>query len=151
MKTKHADHAFTGEGARLHGGRWNTEGSAVIYTSATISLAVLELLVHLESAALLSKYQLYSVEFEEKLVTIVDSRSLPKNWEVYPPPQSAQQIGNQWVSARTSAVLKVPSAIVPVEYHYLLNHEHPDFPQIRISRPRTFPIDPRLLHDKRSY
>lgn len=71
LKAKHADQAFTGEGARLHGGRWNTEGAAVIYTSATISLAVLEILVHLESAALLSKYQLTSVEFEEKPVTVL--------------------------------------------------------------------------------
>lgn len=149
VKAKHAEHAFSGEGARLHGGRWNTEGVAVIYTSATISLALLEILVHLESAALLSKYQLCSVDFREQLLTTLDHRSLPKNWRGYPPPRSTQQIGDQWVSAQASAVLKVPSTIVPVEHNYLVNPGHPDFPQIRITGPEAFPIDTRLLLDKR--
>lgn len=145
IKAKNADTAFTGEGARLYGGRWNSPGRKVVYTSATLSLAILEILVHLDSNQLLPSYSIYDAEFDERLVTRVSTDSLPGNWRAYPAPPATQQVGDRWLVEQTSAVLQFPSVIVPLEHNYLLNPEHTDFAKIKLNGPHPFPIDPRLL------
>lgn len=143
-KSKHARAAFTGEGARLFGGRWNSPGIAVIYTAQSQSLAALEMLVHLESSDLLPNYILFEVGIDESLVTQIDLSQLPKNWRDDPPPAKVRAIGDVWVAGGTSAVLRVPSAVVPGENNFLLNPRHEDFPQLRIGKPLPFRFDPRL-------
>ena len=78
VKRKHAKNAFTGEGARIFGGRWNTPGVPLIYTAASQSLAVLEILVHLEAPELLQKYVILEAQIEESLITDVDNFCLPE-------------------------------------------------------------------------
>ncbi len=68
FKPKHAAAAFTGEGARLYGGRWNSKGTAVVYAAGSAALAALELLVHLAPQRMLELYQLCDVTFDEKIV-----------------------------------------------------------------------------------
>jgi RES domain-containing protein len=144
VKQKHARAAFTGEGARLFGGRWNSPGTAAIYTAQSQSLAALEMLIHLESADLLPNYVLFEVEIDESLVTQIQLSQLPKNWRVDPPPAKVRAIGDAWVAGGTSAVLRIPSAVVPGEHNFLLNPRHEDFPQLRIGKPLPFRFDPRL-------
>lgn len=143
-KTKYLASAWDGKGARQAGGRWNSVGTAAVYTSSTLSLALAETLVHL-SAGVLPAYTAIPIEFDDALVSILEPDDVPKNWNVDPPPASTQAIGDAWVSAGRSAVLRVPSVVVPVEFNYVLNPKHPDFPSARVGAPWPFPFDPRLF------
>ena len=143
-KRKHARSAFTGEGARLYGGRWNSPGTAIIYTAESQSLAVLEILVHLDSPELLKKYALFRVGIDESYIVDIDAAILPRNWRTEPVPGKVQKIGDEWVTNATSAVLRVPSTLVPGEFNFLLNPRHADSPKLQFSGPIPFQLDPRL-------
>lgn len=145
VKARHAASAFTGAGARQAGGRWNSPGSAAVYVSQSASLAMLEMLVHLPADELLNRYVLFDVTFDDVLVTAVNVRALPKTWRMSPPPIAVQQIGDAWIAGSRSAVLKVPSVIVPVEWNYVLNPAHPDFTRITIGRKQPVRFDKRLV------
>jgi RES domain-containing protein len=144
VKAKHAATAFDGEGARLFGGRWNSPGTRMIYTSATLSLAALESLVHL-SPPVLFKYVAIPVEFDESLIETLPASALPADWTEEPPSPSTKSIGDRWVKEARSAVLEVPSVIINAEPNYLLNLEHRDFKKVSIGKPVPFAFDPRLL------
>lgn len=145
FKPRHKKTAFTGEGARLYGGRWNNPGISVVYTSASISLAALELLVHLQSQQILKSYSLCSVTFEEKLVESIENSDLPTNWHTDSLRTLLRSIGDKWANEQTSAVLRVPSAVIETEFNYVLNPVHSDFKKIQIGRSRKFQYDPRFL------
>lgn len=144
VKARLARHAFTGDGARRYGGRWNSPGSPVIYLASTTSLAMLEMLVHLHARDLLSAYVVFPVEFEDTLVTEVDRKALPRDWRSSPASPQVQYIGDQWIAASASAVLRVPSAIVDHEFNYLLNPMHAQFGEIAIGKKQPIKFDPRL-------
>jgi len=144
VKRKHARNAFSGEGARLYGGRWNNPGTAMIYTAQSQSLATLELLVHLETSELLARYVFFAVSFSDSLVSETDASQLPKSWRLDPPPAKLRTLGDLWVAGGASAVLRVPSALVPDESNFLLNPRHRDFARITIAGPEAFRFDPRL-------
>src|SRR5918997_6989424 len=145
VKSRHASTAFDGEGARLYGGRWNSPGTRMVYTSSTISLAVLEILIHLQEASLLSSYSLISASFDDAFVERLDHSVLPDGWRAYPAPSELQRIGDEWVRSQSSAILEVPSAVVERESNYLLNPSHPDFSSVLIGEPEPFTFDERLL------
>jgi RES domain-containing protein len=145
VKRKYASEAFTGEGARRHGGRWNSPGTPVVYTAENASLALLEILVQPQATALLPHYVLFRLEFEEGLVEALEEASLPDDWRTYPAPASLRAIGDLWLAEARTAVFSAPSVIVPLERLYLLNPSHPDFARISIGEPQPFPVDPRLL------
>jgi RES domain-containing protein len=147
-KQRHARTPFSGEGARLYGGRWNSPGVPVVYVAESQSLAVLEVLVHLDAPALLEKYVFLEVDFDASLVIDLDRSSLSKNWQSDPVPEAIQAIGDWWVLSGDSAVLRVPSVLVPGESNFLLNPRHPDFGKIGISRSHAFRFDPRLARRK---
>lgn len=144
VKTRHARRAFTGEGAREYGGRWTGKGVAAVYTSATQSLALLEVLVHLGSAAPLASYTTIPVDFDEALVWRPRPRDLPEGWRVIPAPAAVRSFGDAWVQSGRSAVLAVPSAVVPAETNYVMNPAHPRFGEIRIGKAEPFAVDVRL-------
>lgn len=144
VKDRLAKDAFTGEGARLYGGRWNSPGRPVVYTASSASLAMLEMLVHLEARDLLRKYVLMEVEFHDSLVTAVNPQSLPGDWRSSPPAPEVQQFGDDWAASNNSAVLRVPSVIVPRESNYLLNPRHPQYGEITIGKKQPIEFDPRL-------
>lgn len=144
-KPRHRATAFTGEGARLFGGRFNSKGVPIVYTSASISLASLEMLVHLQSADVLRQYVVRSVTFDDALVRRLTIKDLPKSWRDNPPPRAAQRVGDDWVTAGDSAVLQVPSAVIESEHNFLLNPAHPDFRAIVLGREQAYRFDPRLL------
>jgi len=145
VKSKWAASAFDGEGARRSGGRWNSSGVRIVYTCATQSLAVLEVLVHLEDSSILPSYSVIRAEFGDDLVESLEPSALPPNWADPVAPLETQRIGDEWIRQQSSVVLRVPSVIVPQEYNYLLNPQHPDFPAIKLGAPQHFPFDSRLL------
>jgi RES domain-containing protein len=142
VKEKHAATAFSGEGARLYGGRWNSPGVSLVYTSSTQALAVLESLVHLNPPVVF-QYTIIPLEFDAALVEKITA--LPPGWNDQPAPPSVRTVGDLWARQSRSAVLQVPSAIIPTEFNYLLNPLHPDFKDITLGRPVPFSFDPRLL------
>jgi len=144
VKRKHARRAFSGEGARLYGGRWNSPGVALVYTAESQSLAALAMAVHLDSSDLLGSYVVFEVGIDESLVLSIDPSQLPRNWRADPPPKKAREIGDSWAKAGPSAVLQVPSATLPAERNFLLNPRHPDFPRLVFSKPFAFHFDARL-------
>lgn len=148
VKARLSAHAFDGEGARRYGGRWNSPGTKMVYTSQSAALAALELLVHLNNSAVLSSYVLFSVRFDGKLVTTLDRSRLPKNWRTFPAPSALQALGDQWIKSRASLVLAVPSAVVDGEMNFLINPEHPDIGALVVSPPKRFDFDQRLLKSK---
>ena len=143
-KEVHAKSAFSGEGARLYGGRWNSRGTAVIYTAESQSLAVLEILVHLDSPELLKNYVLFEVTIHSSHVEVLDLAALPRDWKANPVPEEVQAIGDEWVRSRRSAVLRVPSTLVPSECSFLLNPAHPDFQKMHMGKPLPFQFDLRF-------
>jgi RES domain-containing protein len=136
--------AFTGEGARLFGGRWNSPGRMVIYAAQSQALAALEILVHLDSEKLLSQYLAIPVTIAPDLIERLPASSLPKNWRAYPAPRSTRAIGDAWLGRATSPVLQVPSIVIPSESNFLLNPDHPQFTKLQIGKPVPFLFDPRL-------
>jgi RES domain-containing protein len=144
VQEKFSSEAFTGEDARLYGGRWNSAGHAAVYAAGSRALAVLEILVHLDGPQLLNSYLLYEATFSESLVTELLAGDLPPDWRDDPAPRSAQKIGDEWIRSGASAVLRVPSVLIPQEHNYLLNPQHAEFGKIRISEPERFAFDSRL-------
>lgn len=138
------DQVFSGEGAKLFGGRWNSIGVPIVYTSESIALATLELCVHFDKEVDLKEYRVFPVTFSGDLVKTIDS--LPEGWNHDPTLPAPRKIGDDWVSKDISPVLKVPSVIVPSEYNYILNPHHPDFQDIKIGEVRPFDIDPRQIY-----
>ena len=144
VKEKHAASAFSGEGAAKTGGRWNSRGVPVVYASATKALAALETLVHLNPLVPF-KYVVFRLQFDEALIEKVPLNRLTADWRVEPPPQSTKAVGDDWVRDKRSAVLALPSVIIPGELNYLLNPAHPAFKRITIGKPEKFALDSRLL------
>lgn len=144
VKKKHAATAFSGEGAARSGGRWNSRGVRMVYTSSTKSLAALENLVHLNPPVLF-EYVAFRIELDDSLVGKVSFSNLPDDWRDEPPPPSTKKIGDQWIKEARSVALELPSVIISGESNYLLNPLHSDFKKISISKPEIFAFDPRLL------
>ncbi len=143
--------AFSGQGAKDWGGRWNSRGIAVVYTAAHRSLSILEILVHLKGGAgmgnmaISAPFYIYSVSFDAALLEELPISSLPAGWNSEPPTAASQSLGDAWVLDERSAVLAVPSVIVPEELNYVLNPNHPRFPEVQIGSPTHCSVDPRLL------
>ena len=136
--------AFSGEGAFLYGGRWNSAGVRVGYASGAQSLASLEMLVHLDDPGDLAalNFVIIPVTFPEDYVNEVSK--LPRRWWMYPAPTATARIGDAWIESRTTPVLRVPSAVVRDEWNYLLNPAHPKFSKLRIGKAKRFAFDSRL-------
>lgn len=145
VKPRHAAAALSGEGARLHGGRWNSPGTRVAYASDSIALATLEVLAHLQSTTMLQAYSLVSVRFPAESVEVVESGALPARWRRFPSPPENQAIGDRWAAERRSLVLRVPSAIIPAAGNFLINPSHPEFEKVVVGGPERFAFDPRLV------
>ena len=136
--------AFTGDGARLYGGRWNSRGVAMIYTAGSLALASIEIVVNLPSPKLLEAFVRVPVSFREEMVESMLPSGLPKDWQSRPISPSTRIIGDAWIREQRSAVLKVPSTVVPEEFNYLINPAHADFAEIEIGQAVVYHFDPRL-------
>ena len=136
--------AFSGEGARLYGGRWNPKGIPMVYTAANQSLALLEMLV--QDQPLRARYVMIEARIASALtIDRVRLADLPPDWRDIGAREKLQVIGAEWARKQSAAVLAVPSAIVPAEANYLLNPLHPDFKRIKVGNPSSVETDLRLI------
>lgn len=144
-KARYVSEIFSGNGGLKSAGRWHDKGQKVIYTAQSLSLAAFELFVHLgrhdTKVSLVSAQATIpdSIEIED-----VDRATLPSNWNESPPVSATAALGTQWLVEKRTAVLRVPSAIIPGEFDYLLNPNHPEFQHFSFSNTETFLLDPRL-------
>lgn len=138
-------HAFDGEGARLNGGRWNSPGTRLVYLAGSISLAQLEMLVHLESDEVLhARYVVIPVTIPARHVQALPRGKWPRGWRAAAAPSATQRIGDAWISSSGSLCLQVPSVLVPEEHNFLLNPAHPAFAHLQIGKARSLVFDRRL-------
>jgi RES domain-containing protein len=144
-KAKHAATALDGEGSRIVGGRWNSEGRRAVYLSEHLSLAALEVLVH-ESKATAPTYVAIELDVPDDITIHAPApSSLPKDWRDGDAPASTKALGDAWLAAGTHALLRVPSVIIPEEFNFVLNPTHRDAARIKPAPPVRFVFDPRLL------
>ncbi|MFH2057915.1 MAG: RES family NAD+ phosphorylase [Pseudomonadota bacterium] len=132
VKEKHAHRALDGEGARLYGGRWNSQGVSVVYTSDSLALCCLEIFVNLPSYDLLKDFVYIKLSFDEKLVL---NAELAEGRNDRPISKVSQGIGDKWILEQESAVLRVSNVIIPEGNNYLINFNHEDSNQIKIGDP----------------
>lgn len=143
-KQRYRGTAFQGEGARINGGRWNSAGHSVVYTSESAALATLEMLVHIQDPRLLKSFVLIPATVDDALIETLDADEIPANWRQYPAPESTQAVGVRWITDAPSVGLRVPSVIVPGD-NILLNPDHPEFGDVEVGDPVDWDHDPRLL------
>lgn len=144
VQTHRCYSAMDGEGARLNGGRWNSEGIPAVYLAASRSLAALEILVHAPREILMLPWSVLEVEVPEECIVEVPPAVLPDKWRKQPKSKEAQDIGDRWLKSQKNPALLLPSVIVPEEKILLLNPRHPDLGGVKVGRPKPFTFDPRL-------
>lgn len=146
--TKRAYADLDGLGGRYADGRWHTRPRRVVYLGSSLALASLEILVNLDLPGHLlpRDYVAMRVELPDNLpMALVDPASLPADWRLKERRSDCQALGNDWLDRAETALLKVPSAVIPLEHNLLLNPSHPDAARIPEPRIEPFSFDPRIL------
>lgn len=137
---------LSGIGGLHVSGRWHHRGHRILYTSANASMAVLEVLVHVDPATVPADLGLLEIEVPDDIVIeTCEAAKVTRLWQNYPFPSELQDFGTKWLVEKRSALLAVPSAVIDVEQNYLINPDHSDMARISIVSERTFAFDPRLL------
>ena len=138
---KYTEH-LNGEGAYRVGGRWNSKGVRMVYTSTSIALASLEVLVHTDGIPIPNGMILLTFEVPSKSIQHLEKP--PFNWNEIPPQGAAKIVGDDFIKSNKVLGLKVPSAIIPEEYNLLINPLHVHIGKIEIVSQRDYAFDGRL-------
>ena len=150
-REKYLNTALSGIGASISEGyRWNSLNTRIVYTADTRALATLEISVHLDLSEDLPNDRYYvEIEIPDEIdIQEVALEDLPDDWSSKPPTLTTQTIGDDFVNYNDSAILKVPSSIVPQEFNYLINPKHPDSSKIKILSVSKMIFDSRLKNIK---
>ncbi len=135
---------LSGKGARMYGGRWNRVGVSLLYTSENLSLCVLESIVHVQNSASLPAFEVITIEipdsFKEYFVN-----DLPNNWVIQDGFEALRKLTDEFIKSGDFLAMKVPSAIVEMEFNFLINPLHPLFRQISIINQKDFSFEKRLF------
>jgi RES domain-containing protein len=138
---------ISGTGASLEGGRWNRNGSAVLYCTSSIALACLETLSRAGEQIPANRY-LVQIDIPEDIWYEADrfpADTIPIGWDAVPPGKTSHDFGEHWIAEGRSAILVVPSVIAPEECNILINPYHVDWQRIRSRKIRKWVYDFRLL------
>lgn len=134
---------LSGKGAEIAGGRWNSKGSAALYTAQSIALCVTEIAVHIPLGILPKDYRLTHIEIPD--TDFFEPKRLPKDWNTFPHPDSTQKIGDRFLKENKFLFMKVHSAAVQGESNYIINPKHIDFSDVKIKKIEKFTFDDRLF------
>ena len=146
IKTQYASEAWTGNGAKQYGGRWNHKGHPTLYVATSVSLAALEVLVHVSNESILDEYTLFSIEIPDDEVSYITEDFLPADWRQDPAPVSTMDLGTGWLQSGEGAALIIPSSMIPMENNTVLNPQHPAFKGFLPSVQKLpFAFDHRLI------
>jgi RES domain-containing protein len=137
---------LSGEGAKAAGGRWNSPGITIIYTSESRSLATAEVAVNLPIGIFPVEFQMITLEVPDDLmIKEINEKDLPPGWKKFPYLKLTQHLGDEFILQNESLVMKVPSAVIPGDFNYLLNPRHPDFEKIEIISQEPYEFDERFF------
>lgn len=142
-KTRFA-HQLTGEGAKLHGGRWNLIGSPCLYTSESKALSVLEYAANVSLEEMPSSLSITIYTLPDKSWKEFQVEELPDNWRQVPAPEATKEWGSHHLQEANYLALKIPSVIIPSEFNFILNPLHADFKKIKIKEVHSFSFDRRI-------
>ncbi|MCK5782453.1 MAG: RES family NAD+ phosphorylase [Flavobacteriales bacterium] len=142
-KAKYAND-LRGLGAYKVGGRWNSRGNFVLYTASSISLAILENLVHFSIRHIPVEMSIVKISLPDDSFQLIERSELNSTWSDLPLSRYTQNIGDRWIMSQESLVLVIPSVVNIHEYNYLINPNHPRFKDVSIEEIIPFDIDDRL-------
>lgn len=144
-RAPYAKAALSGDGGLRASGRWHHRGHRVSYCAEHASLAALEMLVHFDASLAPHDLVLVQIDVPARIkIRSLEEKALPRNWRRTPAPRKLQDLGTSWLISRESAVMSVPSAVMPHELNFLLNPEHSDATRISVVSTRAFAFDQRL-------
>jgi RES domain-containing protein len=139
---------LSGKGAEKAGGRWNSKGVAMVYTSASRALCTAEVAVHIPLGIVPADYELVTIEIPDDSVMEVDIKDLPADWRSFPHSDSTQKLGDRFIREGKYLVMKVPSVVVQGEYNLLINPGHREAKKVRVLKTEPFKFDERLFIKK---
>lgn len=135
---------LSGTGAKLYGGRWNSEGLPALYTSRSLSLAILEQLVRVPVHILNLSFIYIEIEVPDGSTKLLTPKMTPKNWRKNPISKSTQRIGDQWLNESKYLCFEVPSAINPIEKNIIINPYHKKFSKVKIIKTGKLGLSTRV-------
>ena len=138
---------LSGKGAELYGGRWNSKGIPVVYSSASRALAVTEIIAYTPPGLLPEGYQLNIIEVPEvsEFIHTVSEAELPADWKRYPHGKATKHLGDALLLSGKYLLVQVPSALVQGEFNWLINPRHPEFRQVKLLELLPFNFNERLF------
>lgn len=138
---------LSGNGSRIFGGRWNSEGRYALYTSANRSLALLETLAHIPAKFFRNKkYMLVTIFLPDKAsLKFIEETDLPNNWDALDIQHVTQKIGDNFLEEQKDFLLRVPSVLMPEEFNYIINPLHPSMKQVKVIHQREIRFNDRLI------
>jgi RES domain-containing protein len=142
-RAAHARDTLSGRGAALVGGRWNSPGVRMVYASTHRSLALLEMLVHVQKDTVPADLVFVEIDLPDRLIR--SASPLPAGWDALPWSASARDFGDRWAAEHDALAVLVPSIVVPAEDNVLINPLHPQAPRLQAHPPEPFPLDQRLF------
>jgi len=139
-------HEISGKGAAVFGGRWNSPGVEMVYTSEHRSLALCEILVHLTKKKKKEDYRILCIDIPDKYsIETLDVDKVAPDWNLYAGKAKAQEAGDDFIHNEKHLAIKVPSVIIPQEYNVLVNPYHPKFRYVKIEEKEILSIDKRYF------
>jgi RES domain-containing protein len=141
---EYAATAFSGAGARLYGGRWSLPGLAAAYCAESRALAALEVLAHVDDPARLAERTWCCIPASFPAALVEKPARVPNSWRSYPYTLETQRFGSDWLREGRSLALRLPSALVPGEFNFLVNPAHAEFGKAIVGQPEPFTFDPRF-------
>ena len=132
---------LSGQGAFLYGGRWNTKGHRMIYTSENNLLAALEVAIRIPLAKISSDYTMVSIQVSDDFDVYIPK--LIRNWNMNK--KHTQSVGDNFLIENKFLLMKVPSALMSNTFNYLINPMHKDFNKTKIGRTQALVFDERLI------
>ncbi len=137
---------LSGKGAEIGGGRWNSKGTSMLYTSQSIALATTEIAVHVPLGILPKGYVVITFEVPNSIITEeLQENKLPSDWKSIPHSHSTQIIGDEFIMSKKALILKVPSVVVQDDFNYLINPNHQDINKVSIATIKRYEFDGRLF------
>ncbi|PWT96808.1 MAG: hypothetical protein C5B52_14885 [Bacteroidetes bacterium] len=142
-KTEYAKN-ISGEGSKKFGGRWNHPGIACLYCAASRSLAVLEFSANVSLELLPKSLSIIQIEIPDDSWIEIPINKLPPGWSSHPSPPQSREFGTKLLTRAETLCIKIPSAIIPEEYNYLINPLHKDFGKVKVKSVEDFVFDHRV-------
>ncbi|HEU4633667.1 MAG TPA: RES family NAD+ phosphorylase [Flavisolibacter sp.] len=133
-------------------GRWNGDGKKVIYTAGSVALAFLENMIRRQGVGFNSDFKTMIIEIPDDLkIQVIKNENLAAGWREFTDYSKCQPLGNAWFDKGEKPVLKVPSAVLPEEFNYVINAAHPDFKKIKLVETTELIPDERIEDILKNY